>query len=714
MRSKTLRVGLLGAGYIVDSHATALRGLEGVHLAAICDRSIGRARSAASRHGIEHVSDDIDQMLQTDLDVVHVLLPPDLHAWGALKALAAGKHVLLEKPMSATAAQCHEVVQAASKGAAQVGVSHNFLFGRGYEELRAQVHRGELGPIDHMTVNWLMPLSFVRHGPFDNWIVRETRNSFIETGPHLLAFVFDLLGGLDDIVAQASQPVTLPTGVTVFRKWSVIARRGQTTINVNLGMTDGQPERILRLRGRASSAIYHFDRDVVQRRRTFNPNPVFDNVQQGFSEVRQSSATAVSNFVRAIRGTMAKSAEATPFAESFQRSLAVYYQGLHSGALDARLDALRGAQIIDACEAVVRAAGVSLETPTHARTRVAAQDFVTPPTRPPEVLVLGGSGFIGRHLVGKLVAKGLGVRVASRNAVAAAINLQGLPVDIVEGHIGSADFMREALKGIHTVYHLAKADGKNWAAYQQGEVEVTQTVAKACAEHGVRRFIFTGTIDSYDSADPRAVIDNSTPLDPKIERRNHYAHSKAISERNLMAMHKAQGFPVVILRPGVVIGKGCPPAHWGVGMFISESIVQYWGRGENRLPLVLVEDVAEALVKAYDAPGIEGKALLVTDKPLMTAREYVAEVERCSGMKINATPRSIGSYFIEDLVKEALKNLIKHPNRRRPSQHDWACRSMAARFDSSATERDLGWKPQGTREALVEQGIQRSVEDVFR
>jgi nucleoside-diphosphate-sugar epimerase len=353
-------------------------------------------------------------------------------------------------------------------------------------------------------------------------------------------------------------------------------------------------------------------------------------------------------------------------------------------------------------------------TASVAPLRLSAQNLVLPPLRPPEVLVLGGSGFIGQHLIKRLLERGLGVRVSSRNAVAAAVNLRGMAVDIVQGNNSDPAFLRKALQGVHTVYHLAKTDGKNWAHYQNEEVEATRSIADVCAAHGLRRFIYTGTIDSYDAARGSTRIGNETPLDPRIARRNHYARSKAMSENILLGMHRDSKFPVVILRPGVVIGKGAPPAHWGVGKFVSESKVTYWGDGHNMIPLVLVEDVADALDKAFDVPDIEGRTLLVTDKPLMSARDYVAEVSRLSGMKIRAKKRSIVSYFAEDVLKEALKHLSKHPNRRPPSRHDWACRALESQFDSSETEQLLGWTPHGTREALVEQGIKPSIKDAFR
>ena len=145
-------------------------------------------------------------------------------------------------------------------------------------------------------------------------------------------------------------------------------------------------------------------------------------------------------------------------------------------------------------------------------------------------------------------------------------------------------------------------------------------LAEAALADGVRRFVYTGTIDSYDSADARTVIDARTPVDARMARRNLYARSKAACEALLQRMHAERGLPLVILRPGVVVGVGSPPAHWGVGMFHSDTRAELWGDGTNKLPLVLVDDVAEGLALALDVPDIEGKTLLLTDEPLLSAR----------------------------------------------------------------------------------------------
>jgi nucleoside-diphosphate-sugar epimerase len=221
----------------------------------------------------------------------------------------------------------------------------------------------------------------------------------------------------------------------------------------------------------------------------------------------------------------------------------------------------------------------------------------------------------------------------------------------------------------------------------------------------VRRFVYTGTIDSYYSASATDVITSDTPLDARIASRNHYARSKAACEALLLAMYRDHGLPLVIMRPGIVIGEGCPPAHWGVGKFLADTRVQLWGDGRHPLPFVLVEDVAAALALAREAPGIEGQAFLLTDDPLLSAREYVDAIAAASGTKVRADAVPAWRHYAGDVVKEAIKHLIRHPNRRKSTYRDWASKSHCARYDSAKTREVLGWRPAGTREALIERGV---------
>ena len=708
---RRIKVGLLGAGYILQAHAKALQATDGVEIRAICDISRERAAEAAAAFDVPLVHGDIAELLGSDCDVVHVLLPPHLHVDVTRRILEAGKSAFVEKPMGLGSEQCQQLVDLAKARGLKLGVNHNFLFLPSYERLRSELHDGTLGPIDHVTVNWLYMLGLLQFGPYNNWMLREPGNLVYELGPHLAAFVVDLLGPVDDLVAVASHPIDLPGHQRVWRHWNAIGRTDGRSLSFNLSVAAGQPERSVHVRCHAGSAHLDFERDFYWRQTTSSPSAVFDPFMTATRDARLLIGQSVRNLVKTVRGTLAKSSTRNVFQESIQRSVATFYRG-YRGTLDPRIDGAFGVEVMRLCERIVRTAGV--DATRAAAASAAAPATHTTPSGAPTVLVVGGTGFIGKRLVRALVARGANVRVLSRSIASARLELDGLPVHIEQGTHDDPDALARALGGIEVVYHLAKATGKRWNDYVKNDVEPTRALAEAALAHGVRRFIYTGTIDSYDSADVRKVIDGTTPLDAQIEHRNHYARSKAACEALLMEMHRQRGLPLVIFRPGVVIGAGAPPAHWGVGMFLSDTKVQYWGDGRTKLPLVLVDDVAAALALGMDAPGIEGQSFLLTDEPLLSAREYVAETATATGSAIDATATPIWRFYALDALKEVAKHAIGHPNRRRAVYRDWDCRAHRSRYDNRMTREVLGWSPAGTREAMVRDGIVAAVRHYMR
>ncbi len=265
--NKNLKVGLLGAGFIVDSHAKALKALPNIEITAVCDRAIDKAQDAANTYGIPNVFADLADMLKLKLDVVHVLLPPDLHIDITRQILESGTNVFLEKPMGLDSQQCQSLVDLAKQNNLKLGVNHNFLFLPAYEKLRTQARDGTLGNLDQITINWLYTLGLIQFGPFNNWMLREPQNLWFELGPHLTAFMMDLVGPLDAISTHVSLPIDLPGGSRVYRKWHVHGTKGNTSIDLNMSVTPGYTDRSISVRGHAATAKCDFDRNVYPTKR---------------------------------------------------------------------------------------------------------------------------------------------------------------------------------------------------------------------------------------------------------------------------------------------------------------------------------------------------------------------------------------------------------------------------------------------------------------
>ena len=703
MASGKVKVGLLGAGYIIQAHARALTAVGNAEPFAVCDLSKSRAAQVAAAFGIPQVHGSLEELIASDCDVVHVLLPPYLHEATARRLLEAGKSVFLEKPMGLSSIECGSLAELAESRKLRLGVNHNFLFLPAYERLRREAADGTIGTLDHVTVNWLYPLGLIQFGPFDNWMLNSEGNVLFEVGSHLAAFAIDLLGPLDDVAAVASHAIDLPGDQRVFRHWNAIGQRGSASLSLNLSLAPGQADRSVHVRGNGAVGHFDFERDVYWREQARSNSSLFDPWHQARATAGQLGKQGWGNLRRYLGATFARSPHTMAFQDSMSRSVAAFYAGF-DGAMDRRHDARFGAEVIRLCERIVGAAGVEPAAPP----KPIHTDDVAPLAKP-TVLVVGGTGFIGKRLVKSLADRGLGVRVLSRGLASARLALSGLPVEVMKGAHDDRAALDHALEGIDVVYHLAKATGERWNDYLVGDVEPTRALAEAALAHKVKRFIYTGTIDSHYSADASRVIDSDTPLDERMARRNLYARSKAACEALLQKMHKERGLPLVIFRPGVVIGEGSPPAHWGVGMFHSDTRAQFWGNGDTKLPLVLVDDVAEGLALGMDAPGIEGQVFLLTDEPLLSAREYVAETAAASGTRISAVVNPIWRFFALDAAKETVKHLIRHPNRRTPSYRDWDSRAHRSRYDNRKTRETLGWKPAGTREALVSAGIVSAV-----
>jgi predicted dehydrogenase/nucleoside-diphosphate-sugar epimerase len=701
------RAAFIGTGYIAEWHARALASLPDVELVAVCDKARARAQAFADKFGVARVYDSLDELLAAGgLDAVHVLLPPDLHAPAVRSSLEAGVHVFTEKPMCERAEDGEALLRLAEAKNRSLGVGHNFLFAGPYEQLRRDVRQGLLGPLDHVAVTWHRELPQATHGPFDAWMLRDPGNVMLEIGSHSAAHLLDLVGTPDSLQVRQELPIELPTGRTFFRRWHVDALKGRIAAELRFSFLPGFAEHRVHVRGLLGSATADLDRNTYVLRRHFPLSDDFDRHDMIREEARTLAAQARRTLRDYIFSKFRSRRAGTPYGASIARTMEAFYAGL-GGPLDERIRGKTGVDVIRICEQLaqpVRAARPAAAPPSSPATAEAA---------PARILVLGATGFIGSELIRQLGA-GPRVRVLLRSPDKLPLALRTPQVEITRGDLGRDADLSEAMKGIDCVYHLARANVKTWEEYQRDEIDVTRRVAEAALAAGVKRFIYTGTIDSYYAGVHAGTITEDTPLDPRIGRRNLYARAKAASEELLLRMHRERRLPLLIFRPGIVIGRGGSPFHWGVGMWSHGSVCELWGDGRNKLPLVLVEDVARALLAAREIPGLEGRSFNLVADPCLSAQEYLDELDRIGGLRLQRLERSIFRYYAVDLFKWLVKILVGHRDRRRPSYRDWESRTQRATFDCSRTKSALGWRPISDRAEIVRLGIEAPLRELLR
>lgn len=151
-----LRVGILGGGAITQvAHLPVLKKIKSVEVLAIADSDLPKARALANRFGVREAVDDVEDLLKVDgLDAVVICSPNHLHESHILAALSANMHVLVEKPLTMTAASAQRIIRAAEKRDRIVMVGMNHRYRPDVQIVRSFVQSGELGRIESVRGSW--------------------------------------------------------------------------------------------------------------------------------------------------------------------------------------------------------------------------------------------------------------------------------------------------------------------------------------------------------------------------------------------------------------------------------------------------------------------------------------------------------------------------------------------------------------------------------
>ncbi|MGF1469604.1 MAG: NAD-dependent epimerase/dehydratase family protein [Sandaracinaceae bacterium] len=704
-RSTPVAVGLVGAGYIADYHQAALRAQRNVEVKAVCDLSPSRAERFASAHGIPGAYTDLSAMLGAErLDVVHVLTPPQAHVGPARQVLEAGVDALLEKPLAHTVEGCRELRDAAERTGRALGTSFNFLFFDAYERLVDDLRSGRLGAIDQVDIVWNKELGQLKGGPYSAWMLQHPSNILFEVAPHAFAHAQHLVGDLSDVAVDVRDETELPRGLRFFRRWEIRGWKGSTSVRIRFSFLQGYPEHYVHVRGTNGTGRVDFENNTYVRQ-AHTPHLLdidrFSNVTRAATSAFAQSAATLGGVVLAKAGVLKADG---PFAASIARAVDRFY-ATRTGALDERLGGELAEGAIALAERVAQAA--DLPAPPGVKPVSAAS------ADRPTTLVIGGTGFIGKALVRRLRQDGGGVRVLARDPMGCPPELRAQGVDVVGGDFTDPDAVARALEGIENVYHLARGTGKTWQEYLTWDVEPTKRLAEACLERNVRRFFYASSIAIYYAGKAGETIDERTQPVEAMLQANPYARSKAENERMLLDMHATRGLPLVIFRPGIVLGRGGNPYHWGVAAWPYHSVCRLYGDGNNPLPIVLVDDCADAMVKALHVEGIEGRSYNLVAEPSITANDYLDELEQRAGVKIERVPMPGWRSYLTAMAKYAVKAAGGDKAALVPSYADWQGRNFAAVLVADKAKAELGWAPVSDRETLVRVGIHEPVDEHF-
>lgn len=197
--SELIGAGIIGLGEIGRVHLGGYQRARGARVVAVTDLDPGARRGAAAVAGAVDHRTVAELLADERVDVVSVCVPHDLHAPIALAAIAAGKHVLLEKPMAVSVAECDQIIAASERTGVTVGVSHNQLFYPPHVRARELIESGALGTAR------MLRLRLAIGGKFAGWRADPAATGgglLFDAGVHRFYMARALFGEIQEMCAM--------------------------------------------------------------------------------------------------------------------------------------------------------------------------------------------------------------------------------------------------------------------------------------------------------------------------------------------------------------------------------------------------------------------------------------------------------------------------------------------------------------------------------
>jgi nucleoside-diphosphate-sugar epimerase len=310
-------------------------------------------------------------------------------------------------------------------------------------------------------------------------------------------------------------------------------------------------------------------------------------------------------------------------------------------------------------------------------------------------LVTGGTGFIGSHIVEKLVTGGTAVRVLVRRSSDTAC-LQDFDVELVYGDLKDVTTLSAAVKDVDVVYHNAAtvSDWGPWETFAEITINGTAHLLAAAAQAGVPRFVHMSSAAVYGYKNIRGrTVTEDFPLAKNVWRWDYYSRAKIEAERLVLQSHAAGKIAATILRPVLVYGPRDRAVFPRLAALLRKRRLVIIGSGHNRPHLVYVGDVANAALLAGTREAAVGQAYNIDGRKEITQRQYLNMLAEMLGTPKPRMAVPLSVMYSMAFLQEAWGHLRHKATGPTITRYFVLLAGGETHFDTSKAERELGWEP---------------------
>lgn len=305
-----------------------------------------------------------------------------------------------------------------------------------------------------------------------------------------------------------------------------------------------------------------------------------------------------------------------------------------------------------------------------------------------KIFITGGSGFLGRATIKKLVKNGETVFALGRSAESCKI-VEELGAKSIVGDILYPSGFAKALSGVDVVVHCAapvKIWG-SWVDFHQEIVVASRNLVQACVEEGVKRFIYISSEAVLQ--DSRSLFNIDESLSLATEPNSYYGKAKGLAEISIQEL--AHQIEIVILRPTFIYGPDCPSvstilAKAAMGQFV------WINQGKSPFEAVHVDNVAHSILKSLKN-GPRNSSYLITDGVHRTVRQFFEDLFIKNGTPIPTRSVPLQLAIILAKVFEFLWKWMELKNQPPLTKFEVAFVSQPRSYRISKAMSELGYAP---------------------